>query len=85
MTRVFTNMIVSDSDHEQVYAEIYYGKELIAVVSQEQGLDKLEIEWPSQKKKAGNFASRVPVEGFVNAITEAGLRLHGELDEHLNS
>lgn len=48
--------IASDVDFEDFVADIYYDNECIAMLSQEQGFDKLEIEiYPSKEKNTWKF------------------------------
>lgn len=49
----FDIIISSDTEYEELCAEIYFDREFVAIVSQEHGLKKLviEIDSPKSEKK----------------------------------
>ena len=75
----FKTMIASDADYEKVYAEIYCDEKFVALVSQENGLDKLRIEFPYASIDEGMILRNIEMEGFLSALTEAKQRLSGEI------
>lgn len=51
MNRNFKIVMSSDSEYEDLCAEIYFQDEFVAIVSQEEGFDNLLIELSSPIKK----------------------------------
>ena len=75
----FKTMIASDADHEKVYAEIYCDEKFVVLVSQENGLDKLRVEFPDSSIDKSMILRNIEMEGFLRALTEAKQRLSGEI------
>jgi hypothetical protein len=74
----YTIMICSDVDYEHVYAEICFDEDFIVVVSQEDGPERLKIEF---LKQVGNWPGRqVDLDKFLRAVGEAKQRLVGNRD-----
>jgi hypothetical protein len=46
MAQGFDFTFADDSEHEKVFIEIYCNEKFVALISQEHGLDDLEIEFP---------------------------------------
>lgn len=61
----FVIEISSDLDYEEVVANILYEEETVAILSQEKGLENLEIEiFPSVEAKPWKFS----FDDFLNAL-----------------
>ena len=68
----FYNQIASDVDLEELLAQVYFDDEMIAVISQEEGIDKAVLElWPRTDGK--NW--EVNFKQFMNAMERAYKRL----------
>ena len=50
MNKKFTVQICSDLDYEEMVADIYYGDHTVAMITQEKGLENMEIEIFSPKE-----------------------------------
>lgn len=74
----FTTMIASDDEHEKVFAEIYYKDKFVALVSQEAGLNRLNIEFAGSGLEESLIARQVDLIGFQQALISAEKRLAGE-------
>ncbi len=75
MSKEFTIVIASDSEHEKVFAEVYFQSKFVALVSQEKGLDQLCIEFPSSNVDESMIAREVDVDGFNQALITAAKKL----------
>lgn len=62
-------IIASDSEYEEVVAEVYIGDVFVALISQDKGRDNLEIIFESYAKITG--VARIGFEGFISALHEA--------------
>ncbi len=68
MNKKFNIIISSDDEYEDLCAEIYYEKQFIAILTQEEGFENLKIEfYPHQM---GNNLFLVYAE-FENALNSA--------------
>ena len=76
---VFTTMIASDDDHEQVFAEIYFAEKFVALVSQEEGINQLKVEFPGSNLDENMILREISMDGFLSALKEARSRLIGEI------
>ena len=86
MSDEFRIMIASDDDHGQVFAEIYLGDKFIALVNQEAGRGKEEIELPATGLDESQISRKIPLCGFEKALRRAVLRLRGgEIEESAGS
>lgn len=66
--------IASEPDYSDVYAEIYHGDELVAIVSQERGSDPSSLD--IELNVAGTATRAVhPLSEFLAAIDRAKARL----------
>ena len=75
----FTTMIASDEDHEEIFAEVYFAGKFIALVSQEEGIDQLKLEFPGAGFDEDLVLRETYMDGFLNALIEAKSRLVGEI------
>lgn len=73
----FTILIASDPEHEKVFAEIYCGERFVALVSQEEGLHCLRIEFPDATMEESMVLRKVEMEGFQEALRSAARKLAG--------
>lgn len=73
MNKKFTTVICSDLDYEEMVADIRYLNHTLATITQENGLDKMEIEIysPTGEIKTWKF----DVDELVDAILFAKKRL----------
>ena len=78
MTNNFTITIASDQEHEQVFAEIYCHGKFVALVSQEEGADRLRIEFPPPGVDEGIIARTVGAEDFRQGLAAAIEKLAGK-------
>lgn len=70
-----TLLIASDSNHDKVFAEIYDNKKFLAVVSQDEGMDDLKIEFPGLTVDEMLVTRDVRMDSFIEALSEARKRL----------
>ena len=75
MAQGFDFLIADDSEHEKVFIEIYYKDKFVASISQEQGLDKLEIEFPGPNLVESLIIRKVPLKEFLDLVNDAAKRL----------
>jgi len=75
MSKEFTIVIASDSEHDEVFAEIYFQGKFVALVSQEKGLDQLRVEFPSSNIDESMVVREVDVDGFKQALITAAKKL----------
>lgn len=66
METKFRIRICSDLDYEEMVADISYENQTIAMISQENGIDKMEIEIFSQTNS--KLAWKVNLDDFVKII-----------------
>jgi hypothetical protein len=74
---VFPVVIASDTGHERVVAEIYYGDVFVALISQERGVGEFEIEFAGVGLVESLVVRKVGLEGFLRAVEEGKGRLQG--------
>jgi hypothetical protein len=56
MSEKFSILMADDSDHEDLFAEIYYDDEFVAMVSQEEGFENLRISiYPPKETEHWDF------------------------------
>jgi len=80
MKTEFNVSIASDGDHEKVFAEIYCGEKFVALVTQDEGLNHLMIEFPEIEMNESVILRNVNLEGFQNALVLATKKLAGATD-----
>ncbi|WP_422363538.1 hypothetical protein [Pyruvatibacter mobilis] len=73
--------IANDLDqYEELIAEIQIDGKCVAVISQEDGFDKLRLEFPETRGKSAEMITRnVGLEDFLRGVDIATKRLRGEL------
>lgn len=69
----FRIQIASDTDHEELIAEIYFGDEFVALINEEKGAEHPEIELHPRKDGEPH---RFALSDFEAAIERAKARLH---------
>ena len=67
----FSITIASDSDYDKLVSEICYGGKFVALISQEEGVDKLRIEFPDQRSNKGEMAHKVGLDAFLRTVETA--------------
>ncbi len=69
MNKKFTVEVCSDLDYEEMVADVSYENHIIATITQENGINNMEIELfpPEEPKKSWNF----PLDDFVEVIAFA--------------
>jgi hypothetical protein len=75
MAQGFDFTIADDCEHEKVFVEIYYNEKFVALISQEHGLDDLEIEFPGTNLVESLITRRVPLKDFLDLVNQAATRL----------
>lgn len=71
----FDYLIASDDTHEKVFIEIYYQKKFVALISQENGLDNLEIEFPGTNLVESLIIKKLPLSEFLDLVAQATKKL----------
>jgi len=71
----FDFIIADDSKHEQVFIEIYHDGKYIALISQENGIDNLLIEFPGNDLNESEIIRTMPLNEFLNLIDQAVKKL----------
>jgi hypothetical protein len=69
--------VCSDRDYEELIAEIYHDEKFVALISQDEGRDKLYVEFPKPNNIEEMVAGRVGLEWFQDALEKAKLELIG--------
>lgn len=78
MKREFSLRVGSDTDYEDLIADIYYGDQFIGVISQEKGFENLEIQLPIGillPIKSHKELTTLNLQEFMNAIEMAKEKL----------
>ena len=68
-------IISSDSNHDKVYAEIYYKDKFVALVSQENKARGLEIEFPGTDVDQNLVSRNIPLNKFKELLERATAEL----------
>jgi hypothetical protein len=71
----FHIIVASPSDYEELVAEIYVGGKYVALISQEEGGERLKIELPGTDLDEGVIQRVVNLDVFLQAIAAAKARL----------
>jgi hypothetical protein len=71
-------IIADDSDHENVFAEIYCENRFVATISQEDGPNHLKVEIPGPGLDESQILRQVVLADFVAALEYAAKRLLGD-------
>ena len=64
-------IISSDSDFEELTVEIFYDGKFVALLNQDEGLDKIKIEFPSIDVKEDKVLRKMDLSTFEKALSEA--------------
>jgi hypothetical protein len=65
----------SDSDYEELTAEIFYKDKFIALLNQDEGLDRLKIEFPGSNVVEDAVLRKIDLAIFEKALEEAKRKL----------
>lgn len=65
----FTVEVCSDLDYEEMVADISYKNLTIAMITQENGIDNMEIEILVRKNEKESL--KLPLDGFINSLLQA--------------
>ncbi len=71
-------LISSDPSYENLVAEIYYNEKFVALINQEQGENKLEIEFPDTRVDENFVERKMPLSFLTQAIEEAVRKLQNK-------
>lgn len=71
-------LISSDPSYENLVAEIYYKEKFVALINQEQGENKLEIEFPDTRVDENFVERKMPLSFLTQAIEEAVRKLQNK-------
>jgi hypothetical protein len=69
--------ICSDTDYEQLIAEIYIDGKFVALISQENGADHLQLEFPDSGQNGSIISRKVEYSLFHIALERARIQLVG--------
>jgi hypothetical protein len=78
-------IIASDVEYECVFAEIYYNDKFIALVSQEEGLDKLKIEFRHDLINYDDVVMKMDIDCLRKAIDLAAKALDRKIETQYDS
>jgi hypothetical protein len=70
-------IIADDPDHDKVFAEIYRNNKFLALVSQDDGQDRLKVELPGLGLDEGQVVREAPLVDFVAMLGQAAKKLAG--------
>ena len=71
-------LIADDSEHEKVFAEIQRNNKFLALISQENGPDRLKVELPGLGLDENWVIREVPLDDFIVILGEAARKLVGD-------
>jgi hypothetical protein len=71
MTKEHVFLIADDGDHEKVFIEIYPKGKFVALISQERGIDDMDIEFPGPGLLESLIKRKMPLKEFLDLITQA--------------
>jgi hypothetical protein len=74
----FEVVLASPPDYEELTAEIYFNGKFVALVNQENGRERLEVEFPKAEFDETAIIRAVDLNGFLDALEFARNRLQGE-------
>lgn len=63
MNEQFRLTMCSDLDYEEMVVDVYYGKDSVALITQEQGLENMKVNLSSSNPKLF-----LPLDGFIDAL-----------------
>jgi hypothetical protein len=75
MAEQFDFLIANDSEHEELFIEIYYQGKFVALINQELGLNNLQIELPGAELDESETIKRLPLNEFLDLIEQAAKKL----------
>ncbi len=78
-------IIADDPDHEKCYAEIYRNRKFFALISQEDGPDRLIVELPGIDLYENQVTRQVPLGDFITMLEQAARRLIDGAEWHAAS
>jgi hypothetical protein len=70
-------IIADDPDHDKVFAEIHRDNKFLALISQEDGPDRLKIELPGLGLDESQIVRQVPLADFIAVLEQAAKKLVG--------
>jgi hypothetical protein len=76
----FEVILVSAPEYRALAAEIFFNGKFVALVTQERGLDRLELEIPQMNVDESKVIRKVPINGFLDCIAIARERLRTETE-----
>lgn len=68
-------ILSSDSNYEELTAEIFYEEKFIALLNQDEGLDSIKIEFPGPDVQENAVLRKIDLAVFEKALAEAKLKL----------
>ena len=68
-------ILSSDSNYEELTAEIFYEEKFIALLNQDEGLDSIKIEFPGPDVQENAVLRKIDLAVFEKALVEAKLKL----------
>ena len=71
MDKNFDYLIASDTEHEEVFIEIYCNKKHVASINQELGIDNLQIEFPEFGLEESLIERKIPLTEFLDLVNQA--------------
>ena len=71
-------IIADDPEHDKVFAEIHRNNKFIALISQEDGPDRLKVELPGPGLDESHVVRQVPLSDFIAMLGQAAKKLVGE-------
>jgi len=69
MDKNFDYLIASDTEHKEVFIEIYCNKKYVASINQELGIDNLEIEFPGTGLVESLIERKIPLTQFLDLVS----------------
>jgi hypothetical protein len=74
----YSVIIADDAEHERVYAEIQCNNKFLAIVSQEEGEDRLLVELPGLGLDEDYVVRQVRLTDFIDVLNQAAMKLLGK-------
>lgn len=71
-------IIADDLNHGKVFAEIHRNNKFLALISQEDGPDRLKVELPGPGLDESQIVRQVPLAEFITMLGHAAKKLVGE-------
>ncbi|MCA9451428.1 MAG: hypothetical protein WBO24_08160 [Nitrospirales bacterium] len=70
-------LLSSDCDYEKLVAEIYYDGKFIALLNQDEGPEKLKIEFPGKEVQEEMVWRKIDLDIFTKGLEMAKKKLKG--------